>query len=125
MSRTFYMIHCLTEAVGMLVCSVYNVAEGWSKVHKYQSGVPSWKMLVSWCVRVYGSHHHIWYHSFTCVWLCDLCLCRLAWVRLTAFDLKKSGLVILALYCSYINNINLFKVSEFYVLSMFLFYSVG
>lgn len=47
------MIHCLTEAVGMLVCSLYhmyNVAEGWKKVHKYQSGVPSWKMLISWCV---------------------------------------------------------------------------
>jgi len=68
---------------------------------------------------------HIWYHSFTCVWLCELCLCRLAWVRLTAFDLKKSGLVIFALYCSYINSINLFKVSEFYVLSVFLSYSVG
>ena len=94
----------------MLVCSVYhmyNVAEGWSKVHKYQSGVPSWKMLVMVCV--YGSHHHIWYHSFTCVWVCEFCLCWLAWVRLTAIDLKKSGFVILALYCSYINNINLLK----------------
>jgi len=64
-------------------------------------------------------------NSFTCVWLCELCLCQLAWVRLTAFDFKKSGLVILAFYCSYINNINLFKVSEFYVLSVFLSYSVG
>lgn len=47
------MIHCLTEGVGMLVCSVfhmYNVAEGWSEVHKYQSDVPLRKMLVSWCV---------------------------------------------------------------------------
>lgn len=56
---------------------------------------------------------------------CELCLCWLAWIRLTAIDLKKSGFVILALYCSYINNINLLKVSEFYVLSVFLFFLVG
>ena len=54
------MIHCLTEAVGRLVCSVYNlynVAEGWSKVHKYQSGVPHGKCLYHGvCVWFTSSH---------------------------------------------------------------------
>jgi len=62
------MIHFLTEAIGMLVCSVYNmyiVAESWSKVRKYQ-----WcSLMENACIMVCvcGSHHHIWYHSFTCV----------------------------------------------------------